>query len=67
MAARKDDALSVRIGLELEGRRAAREGCEVLLGENRVGRGDQRDVCSTVEKSISMAYVHPEVAVVGTS
>ncbi len=37
LAARKDDSLRLRCGLELEGRRAARENCQVYHGEQIVG------------------------------
>ena len=66
LAARKDHSLRVRIGLELEGRRAAREDCQVLSGENVVGVVTSGSYTPTLEKSISMAYVDPKFTEPGT-
>lgn len=56
-----------RIGLELSGRRIAREGAEVYAGGERVGRVTSGTFSPTLEKSIAMAYVAPECAIIGTS
>ncbi len=56
-----------RVGLELEGRRAAREGCPVVLGDGReVGRVTSGSFTPTLQKSIAMAYVDVAHASVGT-
>src|SRR5439155_7275720 len=56
-----------RVGLELDGRRAAREGCAVVLGDGRsVGRVTSGSFTPTLGKSIAMAYVEPAHAAVGT-
>jgi aminomethyltransferase len=47
-----------RVGLQLEGRRAARENCPVLHTDGRViGRVTSGSFAPTLEKSIAMAYV----------
>ena len=66
MAAMKDSSLPVRVGLQLEGRRAAREGCTVFVGEKNVGTVTSGTFAPTLQKSISMAYLLPEAAEQGT-
>jgi aminomethyltransferase len=64
---RKDDpALPRRVGLELTGRRAAREGCPVLRGGRAAGRVTSGSFAPFLEKSIAMAYVVPAATPVGT-
>jgi glycine cleavage system T protein (aminomethyltransferase) len=46
-----------RVGLELDGKRAAREGCGVLSGDREVGRVTSGSFAPTLQKSIAMAYV----------
>ncbi|MFK7770311.1 MAG: glycine cleavage system aminomethyltransferase GcvT [Mariniblastus sp.] len=65
-AARKDATLKVRVGLELEGRRAAREDCQILNGEQNIGFVTSGTYAPTLEKSISMAYIDPNFATIGT-
>ncbi len=67
LAAKKDNSLPVRVGLELEGRRAAREDCEVFLGEQRIGYVTSGTFAPTIEKSISMAYLLPDFSKPGTA
>ena len=55
-----------RVGLELEGRRAAREGCTVLSKGKIAGTVSSGSYTPTLEKSIAMAYVAPEHAAPGT-
>jgi aminomethyltransferase len=56
-----------RVGLEVEGKRAAREGCGVVLGDGRtVGTVTSGSFAPFLEKSIAMAYVGPEHAAAGT-
>ncbi len=59
---KKTPPKAVRIGLELDGRRAARHGCPVLHGETQVGEVTSGSFSPTLEKSIAMAYVSPEIA-----
>jgi aminomethyltransferase len=56
-----------RVGLELEGKRAAREGSAVKLGDGRpVGTVTSGSYAPWLEKSIAMAFVEPESASPGT-
>ena len=66
LAANKDNVLNVRVGLKLEGRRAAREDCAVLLGDQTIGTVTSGTYSPTLESSISMAYVDPQHAQAGT-
>ena len=65
--ARKNSELWIRTGLELEGRRAAREDCKVFQGEQEVGVVTSGSYTPTLQKSISMAYIHPEYREPGTA
>jgi aminomethyltransferase len=55
-----------RVGLELEGKRIAREGFDVSHGGQRVGIVTSGTFAPTLGKSIAMAYVQPDLASVGT-
>lgn len=55
-----------RVGLTLEGRRAAREGCPVLSEGKAVGRVTSGSFTPTLEKSIAMAYVDTGQSAAGT-
>ena len=66
LAARKNDTLRLRSGLELEGRRAARENCQVYHGDQNVGVVTSGTYAPTLEKSLSMAYIDPEFTRIGT-
>jgi aminomethyltransferase len=47
-----------RVGLVLEGKRAAREGCPIILGDGRaVGIITSGSFTPTLQKSIAMGYV----------
>ena len=54
------------VGLELEGRRIARQGSAVLLESKAVGEVTSGTFGPTVQKSIAMAYVDASVAGEGT-
>lgn len=56
----------LRVGLMLEGRRAAREGCPVLVDEKTIGQITSGSFTPTLEKSIAMAYVEAPHAAVGS-
>jgi aminomethyltransferase len=57
---RKEDATRpVRVGLELEGKRIAREGAEVRAGGRAVGRVTSGTFAPTLNKAVAMAYVDP--------
>jgi aminomethyltransferase len=59
---RQDPALRQRVGLELTGKRAGREGAEVLQGGKQVGRVTSGTFSPTLGKVIAMAYVDPPLA-----
>lgn len=63
----RDASLPVRVGLKLEGRRAAREHCEVFAGSDRVGVVTSGTFSPTLNQSISMAYVAAGSAAEGTT
>ncbi len=55
-----------RVGLVLDGRRAARQGAEVLDMDSRVvGSVTSGSFSPTLQKPIAMAYVHPDMATEG--
>ena len=66
LTAKKDKTLPVRVGLKLEGRRAARQDCPVLLDDQAIGSVTSGTYAPTLEASLSMAYVDPKHAQVGT-
>ena len=57
---------SVRVGLELAGRRVARDNDAILLNGVRVGRVSSGTFGPTVERPIAMGYVRPEYVAEGT-
>jgi len=64
----KDVTLRKRVGLILDGRRAARQGANVLDSDSRiVGQVTSGSFSPTLDKPIAMAYLEPSVAVVDTN
>jgi aminomethyltransferase len=63
---REDASLPHRIGLELTGRRAAREGAAVLCEGRTIGSVTSGTVTPTLNKAIAMAYVDPAFTSPGT-
>lgn len=57
----------VRVGLELEGRRIAREGATLLIGDRDVGEVTSGTFSPTLQKSIAMGYLVRECSEVGTA
>ena len=57
----------LRVGLVLDGKRVAREGFAVLVGERRVGTVTSGTFSPTLQRSVAMAYVTRECATVGQS
>jgi aminomethyltransferase len=55
-----------RVGLELEGKRIAREGFTVLKDGAKVGVVTSGTFAPSVAKAIAMAYVQPDVSSIGT-
>lgn len=64
---RQDPALRRRIGLEVDGKRLAREGAAVLAGGREVGRVTSGTFAPTLARAIAMAYVEPAHAGVGSA
>jgi aminomethyltransferase len=65
---RRDDAsLPRRVGLELEGKRIAREGTVVLDSGTEIGKVTSGSYAPSLNKSIAMAYVAPGKTTVGTA
>ena len=60
-----DKTLPVRVGLQLSGRRAAREGSKVIVDSQTVGEVTSGTFSPTLQKPIAMAYVSAEVATIG--
>jgi len=56
----------VRIGLELPGRRIAREGAAILTDGRKIGEVTSGTFSPTLQKPIAMGYVSPEAAEPGT-
>jgi aminomethyltransferase len=64
---RKEDAnRPVRVGLEIAGKRIAREQAAVLAGGEKIGGVTSGTFAPTLEKAIAMAYVGPAHASPGT-
>jgi aminomethyltransferase len=55
-----------RVGLELEGKRIAREGAPVLAAGSPIGHVTSGTFSPTLQKSIAMAYVPADHAAIGT-
>jgi aminomethyltransferase len=66
VAAKANPARPRRVGLELAGRRIAREGAAVLSGETAIGHVTSGTFSPTLQRSIAMAYVHADHATIGT-
>ena len=63
----EDGTASVRVGLALEGRMAAREGAGVFSGEAQVGQVTSGGFSPSLQQPIAMAYVDAALAAPGTS
>src|SRR5262249_24279964 len=64
---KEDTTRPVRVGLTLEGRRAASEGAGGFCDGQRVGRVTSGTITPTLGKAIAMAYVAPAQAPPGTA
>jgi glycine cleavage system T protein (aminomethyltransferase) len=62
----QDKSQPVRVGLQLDGKRVAREGCSVLQGNQVIGEVTSGTFSPTLQRSIAMAYVQPAAAKIGT-
>lgn len=63
----KDSGLPPRVGLEIEGKRIARENAIVLKNGQAIGRVTSGTFSPTLSKAIAMAYVDTEHAAPGTT
>lgn len=61
-----DITQSVRVGLQVDGKRVARQGCPVLQGSEVVGEVTSGTFSPTFERPIAMAYVRPTAQAIGT-
>jgi aminomethyltransferase len=59
VAAQGDGSLPRRVGLVVDGRRAAREGMTVLADGREIGRITSGTFAPTLEKVVAMAYLQP--------
>jgi aminomethyltransferase len=66
VAAQADDQQSVRVGLQLDGKRPAREGSVILQADKPVGAVTSGTFSPTFERPIAMGYVKPTAASPGT-
>jgi aminomethyltransferase len=66
VAAKQNKEQPVRVGLELGGRRAAREHYAVLANGKPIGEITSGTFSPTLQKPIAMAYVPPNYAELGT-
>ncbi len=60
-----DHAQPGRVGLQLDGKRVARQGCPVLHGSERVGEVTSGTFSPTIGRPIAMAYVRPTAGAAG--
>lgn len=63
---RQEPPRAVRVGLKLTGRRVARQGCPVFVRGESVGCVTSGTFSPTLQESIAMAYVRPDVSSPGT-
>ncbi|HYT93370.1 MAG TPA: glycine cleavage system aminomethyltransferase GcvT [Gemmataceae bacterium] len=64
---RQDTSLRRRVGLELQGKRIAREGATVTAAGKEIGRVTSGTRTPTLNKALAMAYVEPAYTAVGTA
>jgi aminomethyltransferase len=64
---KEDKTLRQRVGLELSGKRIAREGAGVKAGAAAIGVVSSGTFAPTLNKSIAMAYVEPGFTKPGTT
>lgn len=66
VAAQKNEEQPVRVGLQLEGKRPAREGALILHGDETVGSVTSGTFSPTFERPIAMGFVKQTAAAPGT-
>ncbi len=62
----KEPQRRTRVGLQLEGRRPAREHCDICAGETLAGKTTSGTMSPTLKVPIAMGYVSPEFSQPGT-
>lgn len=67
VARQEDTGRPMRVGLEVEGKRAAREGATVIANDQPVGKVTSGTITPTVGRAIAMAYLNPGHAAVGAA
>jgi len=67
MRRRQDKSLRQRVGLELEGKRLAREGASIMKDNKSIGTVTSGTFAPTLAKAIAMAYVDPAYTQPGTT
>jgi aminomethyltransferase len=65
--AQNDPQQPVRVGLQVQGKRPAREGATILRSDQPVGSVTSGTFSPTFERPIAMGYVKPTAAAPGTS
>ncbi|MEM9352191.1 MAG: glycine cleavage system aminomethyltransferase GcvT [Planctomycetota bacterium] len=65
-AAGKNKTQAVRVGLQLDGKRVAREGSVVLQGGEQVGEVTSGTFSPTLQRPLAMAMLKPTAAAAGT-
>jgi aminomethyltransferase len=66
IAAQRNEQLPVRVGLQLEGKRPAREGAVILQADRPVGAVTSGTFSPTFERPIAMGYVKPTASAPGS-
>ena len=66
MRRQQDKTRRLRVGLELQGKRIAREGSAVVRAGRTVGQVTSGTFSPTLQKALAMAYVDPDSSAVGT-
>ena len=66
LQALRDQSAPCRVGLQLDGRRAAREDYTVWMQDRQVGTVTSGTFSPTLQRPIAMAYVDASVATLGT-
>ena len=64
--AQRDGTRQVRVGLQIDGKRPAREGAVILRGDQPVGAVTSGTFSPTFDRPIAMGYVKPSAAAAGT-
>jgi aminomethyltransferase len=63
---REDKSRPVRVGLELRGKRIARDGSSILRDNQKVGRVTSGTFSPTLQKVVAMGYIDAANAAIGT-